>query len=117
VLILGWTFKENVPDVRNTRVIDIYRELVAYGAQPMPFDPHANASEVHHEYGVDLLPTVGQGPYDAIVLAVKHKEIAAEFTIERLRALGGAKPLAVIDVKSFFTRASLEASNLPFWQL
>jgi len=117
VLILGWTFKENVPDVRNTRVIDIYRELVAYGAQPMPFDPHANASEVHHEYGVDLLPTVGQGPYDAIVLAVKHKELAAEFTIERLRALGGAKPPAVIDVKSFFTRASLEVSNLPFWQL
>jgi UDP-N-acetyl-D-galactosamine dehydrogenase len=117
VLILGWTFKENVPDVRNTRVIDIYRELVAYGAQPMPFDPHANPAEVHHEYGADLLPTVGQGPYDAVVLAVKHKELAAEFTLERLCALGGAKPPAIIDVKSFFTRPELEASRLLFWQL
>jgi UDP-N-acetyl-D-galactosamine dehydrogenase len=83
----------------------------------MPFDPHANSAEVHHEYGVDLLPAVGQGPYDAIVLAVKHKELAAEFTLERLRALGGAKPPAIIDVKSFFTRHELEASRLPFWQL
>ncbi len=117
VLILGWTFKENVPDVRNTRVVDIHRELTAYGAVPMPFDPHADASEVRHEYGIDLLSSVGQGPYDAIVLAVKHNELAAEFTLERLRALGGGKPPAIIDVKSFFTRSALEASGLPFWQL
>jgi UDP-N-acetyl-D-galactosamine dehydrogenase len=117
VLILGWTFKENVPDVRNTRVIDIYRELEAYGAKPMAFDPHADPAEVRHEYGIDLLPSVGQGPYDAVVLAVRHKELAAEFTLDCLRALGGTKPPAIIDVKSFFTRATLEASGLNFWQL
>ena len=117
VLILGWTFKENVPDVRNTRVVDIHRELAAYGALPMPFDPHADPAEVHQEYGIDLLPAVGQGPYDAIVLAVKHKELAAEFTLERLRLLGGNKPPAIIDVKGFFTRSALEVSGLPFWQL
>lgn len=117
VLILGWTFKENVPDVRNTRVVDIHRELAAYGALPMPFDPHADPAEVRHEYGIDLLPSVGQGPYDAVVLAVKHKELAAEFTLERLRSIGGGKPPAIIDVKGFFTRSALETSGLPFWQL
>jgi UDP-N-acetyl-D-galactosamine dehydrogenase len=117
VLILGWTFKENVPDVRNTRVVDIHRELAAYGALPMPFDPHADPAEVRHEYGIDLLPSAGQGPYDAVVLAVKHKELAAEFTLERLRSLGGGKPPAIIDVKGFFTRSALETSGLPFWQL
>jgi UDP-N-acetyl-D-galactosamine dehydrogenase len=117
VLILGWTFKENVPDVRNTRVIDIYRELVAYGAQPMPFDPHANPAEVYHEYGVELLPSVGHGPYDAVVLAVKHNELAAEYTIERLSALGGTSPPVIIDIKGFLTSAVLRDSGITAWQL
>ncbi len=117
VLVLGWTFKENVPDVRNTRVIDIHRELEAYGARPMAFDPHADPAEVRHEYGIDLLKEVGDGPYDAIVLAVRHKELVASHTLDRLRALGGAKPPVIIDVKGFFPRAELEASGMVAWQL
>lgn len=117
VLILGWTFKENVPDVRNTRVIDIYRELEAYGAKPMAFDPHADSKEVRHEYGIDLLKEVGDGPYDAVVLAVRHKELIATYTLNRLRALGGAKPPVFIDVKGFFPRASLVSSGMVAWQL
>ncbi len=117
VLILGWTFKENVPDVRNTRIIDIYRELAAYGASPMPFDPHADADEVKHEYGIDLLSTVGNGPYDAVILAVKHRELLAEYSLEKLRSLGGKTPPVIIDVKGFFSQSQLQSSGLTFWQL
>jgi len=117
ILILGWTFKENVPDVRNTRVIDIYRELEAYGAKPMAFDPHADPDEVRHEYGIDLLKEVGAGPYDAVILAVRHKELVATYTLDALRALGGKSAPVVIDVKGFFTHAVLKSSGIHSWQL
>ena len=117
ILILGWTFKENVPDVRNTRVIDIYRELEAYGAKPMAFDPHADPDEVRHEYGIDLLKEVGAGPYDAVILAVRHKELVATYTLDALRALGGKSAPVVIDVKGFFTHAVLKSSGMVIWQL
>jgi len=117
VLILGWTFKENVPDVRNTRVIDIYRELEAFGAKPMAFDPHADGEEVRHEYGIDLLGEVGAGPYDAVILAVRHKALVETYTLDRIRALGGASPPAIVDVKGFFSHAALKASGMAAWQL
>ena len=117
VLILGWTFKENVPDVRNTRVIDIYRELEAYGAKPMAFDPHADADEVRHEYGIDLLKEVGAGPFDAVILAVRHKALVETYTLDSIRALGGAKGPAVIDVKGFFSASALQGSGMVTWQL
>lgn len=117
VLVLGWTFKENVPDVRNTRVIDIYRELEAYGVKPMAYDPHADPEEVRHEYGINLLKEVGSGPYDAVVLAVRHKELVATYTLDRLRALGGSKSPVLIDVKGFFSHATLKSSSMVVWQL
>jgi UDP-N-acetyl-D-galactosamine dehydrogenase len=117
ILILGWTFKENVPDVRNTRVIDIYRELEAYGAKPMAFDPHADPDEVRHEYGIDLLKEVGAGPYDAVILAVRHKELVATYTLDALRALGGKSPPVVIDVKGFFPHSALKLTGMVVWQL
>lgn len=117
VLILGWTFKENVPDVRNTRVIDIYRELETYGAKPMALDPHADLEEVRHEYGIDLLKEVGSGPYDAVILAVRHKELVAEYPLDALRALGGKSAPVVVDVKGFFPHADLKASGMVTWQL
>jgi len=117
ILIFGWTFKENVPDVRNTRVIDIYRELEAYGTRPMVFDPHAEAVEVRHEYGINLLREVGDGPYDAIILAVKHKELISGYPIDVLRALGGKSAPVLIDVKGFFPLQQLEAAGVVSWQL
>ncbi|MDD2497821.1 MAG: nucleotide sugar dehydrogenase [Desulfitobacteriaceae bacterium] len=75
VLMLGITFKENCPDIRNTRAIDIYRELTDFGTEVTVFDPWAKAEEVMHEYGV---PVISQFPesngYSAIILAVAHKE-------------------------------------------
>jgi UDP-N-acetyl-D-galactosamine dehydrogenase len=118
VLILGWTFKENVPDIRNTRIIDIHQELVSYGISSLPFDPCADNDEVEHEYGLRLIENVdNHGPYDAIILAVKHTELVAEFPIDRLRKLGSGLPPVIIDVKGFFSAATYQAAGLEYWQL
>jgi UDP-N-acetyl-D-glucosamine/UDP-N-acetyl-D-galactosamine dehydrogenase len=118
VLILGWTFKEDVPDIRNTRVIDIFQELQSYGMNIMAFDPEADPAEVRHEYGIDLLPSIAEGsPYSAIVLAVKHRALIPEATTDRLRSLGGGQLPVVIDVKGFHKIAQLEAEGFPCWQL
>ncbi|WP_448518571.1 nucleotide sugar dehydrogenase [Rhodoflexus sp.] len=76
VLVLGVTFKENCPDIRNSRVIDVIRELEEFGAVVAVHDPWADPAEVQHEYGIQLTaqPT---GTYDAIVLAVAHREFLA----------------------------------------
>src|SRR5690606_29625415 len=77
-LILGVTFKENCPDVRNTKVVDVYRELKEYGVEVDLYDPWANAGEVKHEYDVDILSSLEIGKkYDAVVLAVSHNEFLA----------------------------------------
>jgi UDP-N-acetyl-D-galactosamine dehydrogenase len=73
VLVLGITFKENCPDIRNSKVIDVIRELKSYGADVEVFDPQADAEEVKHEYGLTLSSTLNK-KYAAIVLAVSHKE-------------------------------------------
>ena len=75
-LILGFTFKEDCPDVRNTKVIDIVRELETYGIEVIIHDPWANEQEVHHEYGVVSSKTIPAGEYQAAILAVAHREFA-----------------------------------------
>lgn len=80
VLVLGLTFKENVPDLRNSKVIDVIRGLERRGFRAHVHDPHADAEEAHHEYGVDLLQgSLGDvdGGYDGVVAAVMHQEYAA----------------------------------------
>ncbi len=73
VLVLGITFKENCPDIRNSKVIDVIRELKSYGSDVEVYDPQADAEEVKHEYGLTLLSALNK-KYAAIVLAVSHKE-------------------------------------------
>lgn len=73
-LILGITFKENCPDVRNTKVIDIYHELKQFGLHVDIYDPWANAKEVKHEYGIKIESTLPKGDYQAVIIAVAHKE-------------------------------------------
>lgn len=73
-LILGFAFKENCPDIRNTRVIDIYAELQQYGMDVHVYDPWANADEVEQEYGIKLERTLAARDYQAIVIAVAHDE-------------------------------------------
>ncbi len=72
ILVLGITFKENCPDVRNTKVVDVIRELKEYGTNITIYDPWANPEEVEHEYGLGILTEKPQGLFDAVVLAVAH---------------------------------------------
>ena len=74
VLVLGFTFKEDCPDVRNTKVIDIINELKTYDVNVTIFDPWANPEEVHHEYGVISQKDIPADKYDAVILAVSHEE-------------------------------------------
>ncbi|MGC4129435.1 MAG: nucleotide sugar dehydrogenase [Bergeyella sp.] len=74
VLVLGFTFKENCPDVRNTKVVDVVSNLKEYGTDVTIFDPWANPAEVQHEYGITTVTTLPDEKYDAVVLAVSHNE-------------------------------------------
>ncbi len=74
VLVLGITFKENCPDVRNSKVVDVVKALKDYDLEVSVFDPMAKSSEVEHEYGITLLPQISSVFYDAVVLSVAHKE-------------------------------------------
>jgi UDP-N-acetyl-D-galactosamine dehydrogenase len=85
VLVLGITFKENCPDIRNSRVIDVIHELQDFGCRVDVFDPWANPEEVKHEYGVEMIPSIeGKPAYDAIVFAVSHNEFR-EMSFDKLR--------------------------------
>lgn len=77
ILILGVTFKENCPDVRNTKVVDIYNELRQFQSNVDVYDPWADAEEVKHEYQIDLIPSIQKNSYDAVIVAVAHDEFLA----------------------------------------
>lgn len=93
VLILGLTFKENCPDLRNTKVVDIISELQDYGIQVDCYDPWINPAEARHEYNIAPIETLTSGQYDGIVTAVAHKQFS-EMGFEQIRALG--KPVHVL---------------------
>ena len=102
ILIMGLAFKENCPDLRNTRVVDIVAELRSYNANVHIHDPWVSAKEAKHEYGLDLVAEPEAGKYDAVILAVSHREFIA-IGADGIRALG--KPDAVVfDVKRVLPR-------------
>lgn len=104
-LILGITFKEDCPDIRNSKVIDIYAELRQFGLEIDVFDPHADPKEVYDEYGVTLVKALNPNNYDAIILAVAHKEF---LTID-IQSLCKGKESIIFDTKSFLDRAIVDA--------
>jgi UDP-N-acetyl-D-galactosamine dehydrogenase len=77
VLVLGLTFKENCPDIRNSKVVDVVRELKKYGAVIDVHDPWIDAAEARHQYGIKPVRTLRKGHYDAAIIAVAHREIKA----------------------------------------
>lgn len=85
VLVLGITFKENCPDVRNTKVIDVVRHLKEYGTEVTVFDPLADPEEVHHEYGLNTVKSLPQDKFGAIVLAVAHRQFL-ELDLDKLKS-------------------------------
>jgi UDP-N-acetyl-D-galactosamine dehydrogenase len=99
LLVLGFTFKENVSDTRNTKVADLVRDLKSYVRDVVVYDPHADRAEVKHEYGVDLVNTLPAGPFDALVLAVAHDDIKALGKDRLDRLLGAGRPGLIYDLK------------------
>jgi UDP-N-acetyl-D-galactosamine dehydrogenase len=87
VLVMGLTFKENCPDLRNTRVVDIVRELGEYNVQVDVYDPWVDADEAEHEYGIRPITAPAAGTYDGIVVAVAHHQFAA-MGAQAIHALG-----------------------------
>lgn len=104
VLIMGITFKENCPDIRNTRVVDIYHELIKFGLNVDIYDPWADSDEVKHEYGLDILKTLNpQIVYDAIVVAVAHNEFL-EFDYLKVKRNKGV----IFDTKACLDRSLVD---------
>lgn len=102
-LVLGITFKENCPDIRNSKVVDIYRELRQFELDVDLYDPHADPDEVEKEYGIKLCSKLGK--YEAIILAVSHDKFL-ELELEELKANDKA---VVFDIKSFLSRSLVDA--------
>jgi UDP-N-acetyl-D-galactosamine dehydrogenase len=106
VLVLGLAFKENCPDLRNTRVVDIVQELHGYNAEVDVHDPWVSAAQARHEYGIELVATPRPGHYDAVILAVAHREFVA-LGADGIRAFG-APDAVLFDVKRALPRASVD---------
>ncbi len=98
ILILGLTFKENCPDLRNTRVVDVINELASYGAQVEVHDPWVDGAEAQKAYGVELTGEPEAGSYDAVILAVAHRQFV-QMGGEAIRALG-KEASVLFDIKS-----------------
>jgi UDP-N-acetyl-D-glucosamine/UDP-N-acetyl-D-galactosamine dehydrogenase len=111
VLVLGATFKEDVSDIRNSKVADMVKELLEYSIHVDFFDPHADAGEVKHEYGVGMAGEIGTG-YDAVVLAVAHREFK-NFSEEYLQSI--TQPNALFaDLKGIYRN---RLSTITYWSL
>ncbi|MBB3228594.1 UDP-N-acetyl-D-galactosamine dehydrogenase [Luteibacter sp. Sphag1AF] len=106
VLVLGLAFKENCPDLRNTRVVDILHALRSYNATVDIHDPWVNGADAKHEYGITPVSTPAQGDYDAVIVAVGHREFVA-MGVDGIRAFG--KPACVVyDVKYVLPRHAVD---------
>jgi len=115
VNVLGLTFKENCPDVRNTKVVDIVRELKEYGMTVHVHDPYAAPAEAKHEYGIDLAAWEAMPVADALVVAVAHKEYLGKplaALLEKVKPAG-----AVIDVKAALDAGAVRAAGHQLWRL
>ncbi len=118
VAIMGFTFKENCPDTRNTKVIDIYRELGEYGITPIVVDPQADAAEAERLYGIRFDDPSELRDLDALIIAVKHREFESltPETIGSYFAQGRAVKVFV-DLKGMFDRKDYPAPEFDYWRL
>jgi len=119
VAILGFTFKENVPDTRNTRVIDIYNELLEYGISAIIADPEADTDEAKHEYGLDFVKLSEIKDVDAIILAVAHDKFKkiAKTDYDNLFSNLHNHSKIMLDIKGLLNRKEYESSGYIYWRL
>lgn len=119
VVILGLTFKENTPDTRNSKVVDIIDSLKEYGIEPIVVDPEADADEAKHEYGINLVDIKDVKDADCLVLAVAHDSFK-QMSWDEMDSLYGSfenKEKILIDVKSILIRKEIEEKGYSYWRL
>ncbi len=116
VAILGFTFKENCPDTRNTKVIDIVKELNEYGIEPVIADPAADKEEAKHLYGIEFKEISAINNMDAIILAVSHEEFS-NLKINDIDKLFADDKKVLLDVKGILDRCEYEKAGYSYWRL
>lgn len=116
VLVMGLTFKENIADIRNSKVVDIIHELQEYGVEVYVDDPNADCMEVKEEYGLDLCCEKDVGNVDAIILAVPHQEYLILKLDDLKKKYSNAHPI-LIDVKGIFEKKEAEDLGYLYWRL
>ena len=117
VTILGFTFKENCPDIRNTKVIDIVNELIEYGIVPIIVDPEADEAEAKREYNVDFTSVKEIKNMNAVVFAVGHKEFL-DFTMQEVNQFFDNKHQKILmDIKGIFNRSTYQDAGYLYWRL
>lgn len=112
ILLLGITFKENCPDIRNTKIVDIYHSLEEYTKNIVVYDPWANSAAVKHEYGIDITSESIdnlKGRFDAVILGVSHKEFS---DVDVRSFLSNRETGVVYDVKGILPRESVDGLSL-----
>lgn len=113
VLILGVTFKENVADIRNSKVVDVVRELMDFGVNVHLYDPHASPNEVAHEYGLTMVDEIGKN-YDSVIVAVAHRDFKT-MSLDQFRAVSRGE-LLLFDLKAIYDRNELREGEV-IWRL
>lgn len=116
VAILGFTFKENCPDTRNTKIFDIVKELREYGIEPIIADPTADADEAKRLYGVDFVDISKIKDMDAVILAVAHSEFAS-FDIKDIDGMYREGKKVLLDLKGLLNRTEYEKAGYNYWRL
>ena len=116
IAILGFTFKENCPDTRNSKVFDIYRELKEYGITPVVADPEADADEAKHLYGIEFVDVDTIRDMDVVILAVAHTAFS-RFGIADMDKFFGTGKKVLIDVKGLLDRKAYESVGYSYWRL
>lgn len=116
VAVLGFTFKENCPDTRNSKVFDIVKELREYGIEPVIADPQADAAEAERLYGIKMSPLSDVKDMDAVILAVAHKEFAGLSVADVDKYFKGDEKL-LLDIKGVFNKKEYEAAGYRYWRL
>ncbi len=117
VAVLGLTFKENVPDLRNTRVIDVITELREYSVEVLVHDPAADKEEAKREFGLDLCRKEDLRDLDAVILCVPHKEYAQLTPDEILSWFTDAKRALLLDIKGMLDSKAMTAAGISYWRL
>lgn len=119
VAILGFTFKENCPDTRNTKIIDIYNELREYGITPVIADPEADADEAKRLYGIEFIDINDIKNCDAVILAVAHEQFKnlGQADFDKMFKSGRNKEKVLVDIKGLLSRKEYEKAGYKYWRL